>query len=320
VRLFTFALLIAFATRSGFAQPRPRIQRATNTEKLASLDGNPTLFAVLAAINAAGYDTEIDSPTNNPLRKALRDHLATRNIPSLSTLRRFVRDHHLPNASDDLGQYISFALLSKGAPDFGPAMPNFPPPADADRLHDFAPLVAAFYQEADVAQLWELAQPAYDAALAEYTDPVSRALQGVNIYLRNSLNPQTKGRFQVFLDLLGAPNQVHARVYLEEYFVVITPSAEPRIDEVRHHYLRFWADGLGFKYAENLSKLKPLGDYALASPILGPQYREDFVLLSTECFIRAVETRLTREPGRAHPGHARRLRPDPRFCGVVAEV
>jgi tetratricopeptide (TPR) repeat protein len=263
---------------------------------LAPLDGNPTLFAVLAALNAAGYDTEIDSPTNNPLRKSLRDHLATRNIPILPALRRFVRDHHLPNASDDLGQYVSFALLSMGAPDFGPAMPNFPPPADADRLHEFPPLLAAFYEQADIPKLWELSQPAYDAALAEYTDPVARAVQGVNAYLRNPSSQQTKGRFQVFIDLLGAPNQVHARVYLEEYFVVITPSPEPRIDEIRRQYLRFWGDGLRFKYAANLSKFKPLGDYGLASPILGEEYRQDFLSLATESFVRAVEARLVRQP------------------------
>ncbi len=295
MRLLTFLLLTVFAG-NGIAQAQTRIQRATNNEQYAPLDGNPTLFAVLAAINAAGYDTEIDSPTNNPLRKSLRDHLATRNIPILPALRRYVRDHHLPNASDDLGQYISFALLSKGAPDFTPAMPNFPPPADADRLHDFAPFVAAFYQDAEIAKLWQLSQPAYDAALAEYTDGISRAVQGVNSYLRNAQNPQTKGRFQVFIDLLGAPNQVHARVYLEEYFVVITPSAEPRIDEVRHHYLLFWGDGLRFKYAPELTKLKPLGDYALASPILADAYREDFLSLVTECFIRAVDARITKRP------------------------
>jgi hypothetical protein len=209
VRLFTFALLMAFAGGAALAQAPARAQvqaatRATATEKLAPLDGNPTLFAVLAAVNAAGYDTEIDSPTNSPLRKQLRDHLATRNLPGLPALRRYVRDHHLPNASDDLGQYVSWALLSKGAPSFTPAMPNFPPPADADRLHDFAPLMERFYEEADIAKLWELSQPSYEAALAEYTDGVSRALQSVNAYLRNPLNPQTKGRFQVFVDLLGA--------------------------------------------------------------------------------------------------------------------
>lgn len=296
MRLFTFVLLIAFAAGPGFAQAQAAIQRATNTEKLGPLDGNPTLFAVMAAINAAGYDTDIDSPTNNPLRKALREHLATRNIPSLPALQRYVRDHRLPNVSDDLSQYVSFALLSRGAPDFTPAMPNFPRPADADRLYDFAPLLAKFYEEAEVAKLWELSQPSYETALAEYTAPVSVAIQGVNAYLRNPLNPQTKGRFQVFIDLLGAPNQVHARIYLEEYFVVITPSAELRIDEVRRQYLRFWGDGLRFKYAENLTKLKPLGDYALASPLLGEAYRQDFLQLATECFVRAVESRITRQP------------------------
>lgn len=295
VRLFTFALLIAASATHVFAQRPAAPMQATNTQKLAPLDGNPTLFAVLAAINAAGYDTEIDSPTNNPLRKSLRDHLATRTIPSLPALRRFVRDRKLPNASDDLGQYISFALLSKGAPDFGPAMPNFPPPADAERLRDFPTLLADFYREADVAKLWELSQPAYDAALAQYTDPVALALQGVNAYLRNS-NQQTKGRFQIFVDLLGAPNQVHARVYLEEYFVVITPSPEPRIEEIRRQYLRFWGDGLRFKYAEGLSKFKALGDYALASPLLSEEFRQDFLSLVTECFVRAVEARLVRQP------------------------
>lgn len=290
-RALIFVLLIS--TMAPFARSQ------TNTRKLAILDGNPTLFAVLAAINAAGYDTDIDSPSNSALRRELRAHLATRDIPSLPELRRYVRDHRLPNPSDDLGQYISFALLSKGAPDFTPAVPNFPVPADADRLRDFPPLLASFYKEAEVGKLWEISQPYYEAALAQYIDPMSRTMQGVNAYLRNPLNPQTKGRFQVFVDLLGAPNQAHARVYVDEYFVVVTPSAEPRIDEIRHHYLRFWADGLGFKYGPDINKLRSLGDYALASPVLGPQFREDFVLLATECFVEAVESRMQKQPTRA---------------------
>ena len=36
------------------------------------LDASPTLFTVMAAINAAGYDADLDSPNNNPLRKAVR--------------------------------------------------------------------------------------------------------------------------------------------------------------------------------------------------------------------------------------------------------
>lgn len=274
-------------------------QRATATSKLQQMDGNPTLFAVLAAINAAGYDTEIDSPSNNPLRKSLRDHLATRNIPSLPALRRFVRDHHLTDPGQDLGQYISFALLSKGAPDFKQANENFPPPPEADRLHDLPPLLATFYEEANVADLWERSQPAYDAAIEQYTDGVAHAVQSVNAYFRNEMNVQTRGRFQVFIDLLGAPNQAQTRTFLDEYFVVVTPSAELRIDEIRHEYLRFWADGLRFKFIPEITRLRPLGDFAQGAPALGDEYKNDFLSLTTESLVKAIESRLDHKPALA---------------------
>src|SRR5260370_889268 len=51
------------------------------------LDYSQDLFTVLAALNAAGYDADIDSPSNNPLRKQLREHLAKQNIPVLPEIR-----------------------------------------------------------------------------------------------------------------------------------------------------------------------------------------------------------------------------------------
>jgi tetratricopeptide (TPR) repeat protein len=278
------------------AAPLARPQAAPS-EHLGQLAGSPTMFAVLAAINAAGYDDQIDSPTNHPLRRQLRDYLARQNIPSLGALRRFVRDHKKANPVEELSQYISFSLVSKGAPDFTPAQPNVPQPPEAEALKDLAPLLAAFYREANVASLWQQVQPYYDRALEQYADPVTLAVQQANAYLRHAVNAGSKARFQVFLDLLGAPNQVHTRVYLDQYFVVITPSSDVRLDEIRHHYLHFLSDGLPFRAAENLNKIRSLGDYALASPILEQRYKEDFNLLATECFIKAVEARLTRESG-----------------------
>lgn len=305
MRLLSFLLLIALAAPSVWAQARPRPGAsnaqplATNTQKLDQLDGNPVVFAVLAAINAAGYDTEIDSPSNHPLRGQVRAYLAKRDLKSIVPLRRFVEQHRLKDPTAELGQYISFALLSKGPPDFTPALPQFQPPDVQNLQNELAPLIAGFYKEADIASLWDAARPVYQSVLEQYTDGAVRALQSVNVYLRNPLNPQTKGRFQVFVDLLGAPNQAHARTYLDEYFVVVTPSAEPRIDEIRHHYLRFWADSLGFKYASEIARVRTLGDYALASPLLGEAYRQDFQLLATESFIKAVEARLDKQPAAA---------------------
>ncbi|MEP7352489.1 MAG: hypothetical protein ABI824_04575 [Acidobacteriota bacterium] len=286
-------------------------------ELLGQLDGNPILFTVMAAINAAGYDTDVDSPTNSPLRKAVRDYLAQQNIPSLPELKRYFRDHRpganvtpasrvaspdapigkvASNDEANLGQYITFALMSKGAPDFGPAQPNYPMPKDAESIRDFAPLLAAFYREANIAALWQQAQPYYQEALGKYTDAVANAVLQVDAFLRVQQNNASHSRFQIFLDLLGAPNQVQTRLLIDQYYVIVTPSAELRIDEIRHQYLHSQSDSLGFKYIAELNRIKPLHDYALASPVLEQQFRDDFQLFATECFIKAAEARIKRQP------------------------
>ena len=57
------AVLLAFSL-SAAAQPEPQ---------KGQLDGSKAVFAVLAAVNAAGFDTDLDSASNHPLRKALRE-------------------------------------------------------------------------------------------------------------------------------------------------------------------------------------------------------------------------------------------------------
>jgi len=57
------------------------------------LDGSKTLFAVLAAINAAGYDANLDSNANSPVRKQVRDAIAQKHLASVEALKKFVADH-----------------------------------------------------------------------------------------------------------------------------------------------------------------------------------------------------------------------------------
>ena len=47
------------------------------------LDSNQALFTVLAAINVAGYDDQIDSPSTHPFRHTLRVELGARNLESV---------------------------------------------------------------------------------------------------------------------------------------------------------------------------------------------------------------------------------------------
>ena len=209
-----------------------------------------------------------------------------------------ITNRGIPRA--ELGQYISFALVSKGAPDFTPANPDLPQPADADALYEFPPVLAAFYQEAKLGVLWQQAQPEYDRAIAQIHEPVTLAVQQVNAYLRYVNTGVRRGRFQILVDLMGAPNQVQFRNYIDDYFIVVTPAVEQPIFDIRHAYLRYMVDPLGARFADDLQKKARLGEYALRfAHCWASSFAIDFVRLATECFIKAVESRLDQQPALA---------------------
>src|SRR5580658_409774 len=87
-----------------------QVQGAQVQPTQGQLDASPTIFAVMVALDASGFDIDKDSATNSPLRRQIRDHFAAQNYESLGALRRFVRDHRLKDPGADLGQYISYAL------------------------------------------------------------------------------------------------------------------------------------------------------------------------------------------------------------------
>ena len=139
----------------------------------------------MAAINAAGYDTDADSPNNSPLRETIRKELAGKQIPSLAALKDFYREHRQADATADLSQYISFALSVDGPPNFEPKGRAVEVPPDAAPLDGFGPLLAKFYDEAGIEELWNQSQPAFEQAIDRYHEPVAEAVLQVNGFLRN---------------------------------------------------------------------------------------------------------------------------------------
>src|ERR1035441_9975535 len=135
--------------------------RATPAEQ-GQLDASQTLFTVMAAINAAGYDAAVSSPSNNQLRNAIRASLAKRDIPSLTALKVFFEQHHRTDDTAELSQYISFALTAGGPPDFAVKVRDVDIPPDVTPLLGLSPLLAAFYREAGIEELWAKAQPALE--------------------------------------------------------------------------------------------------------------------------------------------------------------
>lgn len=256
------------------------------------LDGSISLFTVMAAIHAAGYDAELDSPTNSPLRAAVIRDLSTRRIPCLDELKRFVQDRRKDDPVADLSQYISLGLLVDGPPKFNYRLRQNELPPDVLALAGLEKLLARFYQEAGIEELWKKAQPAIDEMIERYHLPVTQAVLQVSGYLRAQTSGLEGFRFQIYVEPMAPPNQVHTRSYGRDYFVVVTPSAEPRIDDIRHAYLHYMLDPLATRHSEEILKRKALGDYAQGAPFLDEAYKEDFLLLAGECLIKAVESRL----------------------------
>jgi tetratricopeptide (TPR) repeat protein len=258
------------------------------------LDTSPTLFTVMAAINAAGYDAELDSPNNHPLRDAIRKQIASRNVPVLQQIKAFYAAHKQSDPTADASQYISWALTVAGPPDFKYRFRELDLPPDVTALRDFTPLMVRFYKEAGIEDLWKRSQPAFDQAIERYHAPVSQAVLEVNAYLHNATRGYLGRQFQIYLELLAAPNQIQSRSYADDYFIVLTPSQDPQVDDVRHAYLHYLLDPLGIKNGEKLLKKKGIGDLAQAAPALPEYFKNDFVLLATESLIKAVESRLVR--------------------------
>lgn len=287
-RAILLALLVSLCASPAFSQS-------------AQLDASKTMFTVLAAINAAGYDDGLNSPSAHPLRKAVRDEIARRNPPSVAAIREFMRQHRQEDATWELRLYISYSLLVTDPPEFAWRIKEYQLPPDVAALRDFAPILAKFYKEASIDELWQRSQPAYEQFMERYQPEAMRAVTEASGYLRAPLSGTYMGRqFKVIVDLLGAPNQIHFRPFLDDYSLVVTHSAEPHFNDIRQAYLHYLIDPLVTKYSDKIEEKRALGDYAQGAPYLPDHYKQDFLLLFTKCLIRAIEARLA-PPAKRQP-------------------
>jgi tetratricopeptide (TPR) repeat protein len=295
VRLVALSVLLSAALQ---AQPQTAARKPPAQTTLpvnqSQLDGSEALFTVLAAINAAGYDANLDSTANSPLRKRVREAIASKHLDSVDALKEFVAKHHQDDPEAELSQYMSFALSVEGPPDFHYWLAPQEVPPDVRKLDGLNELIANFYVEAGIEGLWKQAQPELEQVIQAYHGRVTQAVLDASGYLRNPTSGFRDRRFQIYVDLLGAPNQIQTRSYKESYFVVVTPSPEPQTDQVRHAYLHYLLDPYSLRYFEQWSRVKGVAEFAQAAPALDDAYKNDFMLLATECVIKAVESRLAR--------------------------
>jgi tetratricopeptide (TPR) repeat protein len=257
-----------------------------------TIDSNETLFTVMAALNAAGYNTGLYAKADESVRQEIRSELAKKQIAVLPQIAKFYVGHRADDPGADFGQYISLALLLDSPPKFNFTIPQEDLPPDASDLRNLVPLLRAFYREANIEGLYTRFRPKYMEAIGEYSETIRRDITLADAYLRFPSGTYLGRTYHIYLCLLGVPEQVQARIYGENYYLVITPSTRPRFKEIRHQYLHFLLDPLAVKYAADIHQKASLQAVARKAPALGQDFKNDYSLLVTECLIHAVELRM----------------------------
>src|SRR5579862_314562 len=274
----------------------PRTGAAQQTGNV-TLDSNEQLFSVLAALNASGYDTGMGMDTGTNTREVARAYLAKRKIPVVAEIRKFYEGHkNVDDPGADLGQYVSLALLLGPPPDYKFTVPQSDLPPDAKDVSGLVPLLKTFYQQADLLDLWSRLQSRYHDEILRYSEPVRNSIQIADAYLRFPSGAYLGRTFAIYLSVLAAPNQVQARIYGSNYYLVVTPSKQSKLNEIRHQYLHFLLDPLAVKYAQDIHQKAELKVAVRRAPMLAADFKEDFPLFVTECLIRAVELRMDKQP------------------------
>lgn len=268
---------------------------ADNPTKVV-LDTSETLFSVLTAINACGYDQELGA--SHPLRDQIRGEVA-KNIQTSDEVKDatkamcdFYEAHLKPDASRTLTQYVSLALYLNPPPALTPKVKEADLPPDAAGVAGIVPLMLKFYEQAGLHAIWERHHAAYSSLTDQYHEPLSKMLFDTEVYLKLPSAGYLGRGFTVYLDPMGAPSQINARNYGSDYYVVISPGAAsaPKIEQIRHTYLHYLLDPLALKYPAQLKRLDPLLETVKTAP-MEESFKTDMSLLVTECLIRAVEVR-----------------------------
>jgi tetratricopeptide (TPR) repeat protein len=267
---------------------------AQTTTKV-TLDTSETLFTVLAAINACGYDDQVSA--SDPVRKQIRGEVARAShdsdmaVETTNVMCQYYREHVRPDSSRNLAQYISLALYLGDPPNFLPKVKEGDLPPDAAGVFAFAPLAATFYERAGLHAIWQKHRDQYGRLTDRYHEPLSKTLFDTEIYLKLPSAGYLGRGFTVYLEPMGAPDQVNARNYGSDYYVVISPAgSEMKMDQIRHTYLHYLLDPLSLKYPTTMKRLDPLLESVKGAP-MEDAFKTDASLLVTECLVRAVEIR-----------------------------
>ncbi len=275
--------------------PKPPAALVDPTGPAISLVTSESLFDVAVALNACGYDQELEA--SDPLRAHIRQQVNTYLQGSAQArdardkVCAYIAGHRLADPGRDLAQYISLALYLTPPPDLAPSVELTDMPPDSTQVVEILPLLRDFAQAADLHVIWVSNRAAYEDEVTRLHDPLTKMILATNVYLKLPASGYDGRRFAVVLEPLLAPSQTNARVYGADYVVVASPvNGAINMQQVRHTYLHYEIEPLLYARASSMDRMLPILKAVREAP-LDYTFRSDIVALVVECLIRAVEAR-----------------------------
>src|SRR3984957_5076743 len=271
---------------------------------------NETLFAVLTAVNACGFDDglSISDPVRLEIRAEVEKNLKSSDDAqaTANAMCDFYQSTRGNGAAHDLSQYVSLALYLHGPPNFLPKVKEDEMPPDAGPIAGFGALLEKFYEKAGLHAICERHKNNYAAVARRYHEPLAKMVFDTEIYLKLQSGGYLGRDFTVYLDFMGDPSETNARNYGTDYDVVVFPAPDSaagspqgslpgsllKMNEIRHTFLHYLMDPLAEKHPIAIKRLEPLLQSVKRAP-LEEGFRADISLLVTECLVRAIEIRTT---------------------------
>jgi tetratricopeptide (TPR) repeat protein len=248
------------------------------------------LFATMCALDAAGFDPE---GGGTPARVQLRAQMEALHGPAVDALRKFYQGHELEDPGATLARYVAYALAMGPPPEFDIQVHREDISPDALALEGFGEVLADFYTEAHIEDIWHQAEPEYEGAVSSLTPAVSNIFYVTSGYLREVINPASPQTFTVYIEPLVGTHSNFLNLG-DQYAFVLDPGRALPLDEIRHAFLHFFLDPLAYRFHNTIVAEAPLLDIAARAPRLSAEYDDDLTSYFTECLVRAVELRIDR--------------------------
>jgi len=278
---------------------RPRAAQIEAGGAAVTLETNEPLFDMGAALNACGYDADLDKSA--PVRAEVRNDMNTALAASADAresrdaLCAYISLHHLNDPGLNVGQYVSLALYLSPPPSLTPNLDETELPPQAAQVVNLLPLLRAFAENVDLHFIWVHHRAEYEALQARVHDPMVHAILDTNIYLHQPVSSYDGRRFLVLLEPMLSPSLINARVYGYDYIIVMSPDNSPGVpvpmEQIRHIYLHYVVEPMVYSRGSAMERIQPLLRGVQDAP-LEFFYKSDVVALMTECLIKAIEAHM----------------------------